>query len=146
MRRRRKWLRRIGRIGGTVAIGVMLGFLVPTVIAEYSPKPDIQAKIAESPLAREFITAYVTDDQGALTRLGASADIRLRASRLTTDFARVDPPVHLGSFVSSGLALHAYTTHVLMPDGTQDLVGWRVVTAGGQVGLILPPNPIEATP
>ena len=146
MRRRRKWVRRIGRVGGTVAIGAMLGFLVPTIIAEYQPKPEIQAQVDESPLAREFITAYVTDDQNALERLGASADVRLRASRLPTDFAKVDPPVHLGSFVSSGLALHAYTTHVIMPDGSQDLIGWRVVTAGGQVGLIMPPSPIEATP
>jgi hypothetical protein len=146
MRRRRKWLRRIGRIGGTVAIGAMLGFLVPTIIAEYNPKPEIQAQVAESPLAREFITAYVTDDQPALERLGASTDIRLRATRLTTDFAKVDEPIHLGSFVTSGLGLHAYSTHVVMPDGSDNIVGWRVVTSGGQVGLIMPPNPIEATP
>lgn len=146
MRRRRKWLRRIGRIGGTVAIGGMLGFLVPTIVAEYNPKPVIQAQVAESPLAREFITAYVTDDQTSLERLGASADIRLRATRLTTDFAKVDAPIHLGSFVSSGLGFHAYSTHVLKADGSQDLVGWRVVTAGGQVGMLLPPSPIEANP
>ena len=79
MRRRRKWVRRIGRVGGTVAIGAMLGFLVPTIIAEYQPKPEIQAQVDESPLAREFITAYVDDDQNALERLGASADMRLRA-------------------------------------------------------------------
>jgi hypothetical protein len=146
MRRGRKWARRIGRIGGTVAIGAMLGFVVPTIIAEYSPKPEIQAQVDESPLAREFITAYIDDDQNALEKLGVSADMRLRASRLTTDFAKIDPPVHLGSFVSSGIALHAYTTHVVMADGSQDLVGWRVVTAGGQVGLILPPSPIEPNP
>ncbi len=146
MRRRRKWLRRIGRVGGTIAIGGMLGFLVPTVVAEYSPKPEIQAQVAESPLAREFIIAYVTDDQSELQRLGASADMRLRATRLTTDYAKVDAPVHLGSFISSGLALHAYSTHVVKPDGSADLIGWRVVTSGGQVGLILPPSPIEANP
>lgn len=146
MRRRRKWLRRIGRIGGTVAIGGMLGFLVPTVVAEYNPKPVIQAQVAESPLAREFITAYITNDQPTLKRLGASADMQLRATRLTTDFAKVDAPIHLGSFVSSGFGFHGYSTHVLKADGSQDLVGWRVVTAAGQVGLLLPPSPIEANP
>ena len=146
MRRRRKWLRRIGRIGGTVAIGAMLGFLVPTVIAEYTPKPEVQARVSESPLAREFISAYVSDDQNELKRLGASADIQLRATRLTTDYAKVDAPIHLGSFVSGGLGFHSYVTKVIKADGTNDLVGWRVVTGSGQVGLIPPPSPIEANP
>jgi hypothetical protein len=65
MRRRRAWKRTI-RVWGrrftkavaTVAIGAMLGFLVPTFIADYTPEPEIQARVVESPVARQFINAY----------------------------------------------------------------------------------------
>src|SRR5262245_28776627 len=68
MRRARRWFRRIAAVLATVAIGVMLGYLVPTVIADYTPKPQVQAAVAaESPLARAFIRAYVAADQPALT-------------------------------------------------------------------------------
>ena len=51
MRRRRLWLRRIGRAAGTVTIGLLIGFLVPTISNDLSPQPDIQASVPESPLA-----------------------------------------------------------------------------------------------
>ena len=47
MRRRRKWLRRIGRAAGTVAIGLLIGFIVPTVAQDLSPKPQLVASVAE---------------------------------------------------------------------------------------------------
>ena len=61
MRRRRVWRRRLGRAGATLAIGGLIGFLVPTITQDLTPKPETQARTAESPVARQFITAYVAD-------------------------------------------------------------------------------------
>lgn len=145
MRRRRKWIRRIGRALGTLAIGAMLGFLIPTIISDFSPKPDVQARTSESPIARQFINAFIADDQATLGDLGIGAAVKLRASRFRAEFARVDPPVHLGSYVAAGgFTVHAYAFHVVRGDGAEDLLSWRVVTSGGSAGLIDLPNPIEA--
>lgn len=142
-RQRQKWLRRIGGAVGTLLVGTMLGFLVPTIVAEYSPKGDLEAPTPEAPIAHRFIEAFVADDQGTLTQLGMSADIKLRASRFRADFGRVDAPIHLGSYIGGGYSVHAYGIHVVRKDGTDDLLSWRVYTAGGQVGLIMPPSVIE---
>jgi hypothetical protein len=143
MRRRRKWARRIGRAAGTVAIGVLLGFLVPTIARDLTPEPTVAASVSESPLARQFINAFTADDQTALDDLKIRTDIKLRASRFRAEYARVDGPVHLGSFVGGGYTVHAYGVHVVRTDGTDDTLSWRVVTTGGQVFLLLPPSPIE---
>jgi hypothetical protein len=146
MRRRRKWVRRIGRAVGTVAIGVMLGFLVPTIITDFSPEPEIQARAAESPVARQFIEAYLADDQSVLDALKVGSDVKLRATRFRAEYSKVDAPIHLGSTVGGGFSLHGYAAHVVRSDGTDGLLSWRVATAGGQVILIGPPAPIEAAP
>lgn len=143
MRRRRIWVRRIGRIGGTVAIGLLIGFLIPTMVHDMSPKPEVQASVPEAPLARQFINAFIADDSAVLDSLHIALDIKNRAARFRADFARVDAPVHLGSYVGGGYTVHAYGIHVVRQDGSEDTLSWRVVTSGGQVGLILPPNPIE---
>jgi hypothetical protein len=143
MRRRRKWFRRLGRAAGTIAIGATLGFLVPTVIAEYSPKPEVQAEVAESPVARQFINAFALDDQPSLDAIGVSAQVKLRAARNRSDYILVEPPVHLGSYVAGGFSLHAYASHVIKKNGTQDLIGWRFVTGGGQVVIIDPPQAVR---
>ena len=44
----------------------LLGFLVPTIAQDLTPKPEAQARTAESPVARQFIAAYVADDQATL--------------------------------------------------------------------------------
>ena len=143
MQKRRTWIRRIGRGFGTVSIGAMLGFLVPTVISDFSPPPQVQVSAVESPVARQFIEAYVRDDQSTLMAMGVAADVRLRAARLRADFNRIDELIHLGSTVGGGFTLHAYSAHVINRDGTAGLLSWRVATAGGQVLLIRPPNSIE---
>ena len=143
MQQRRKWMRRIGRAIGLVSIGAMLSFLIPTIVNDFSPPPQVQLTAAESPVAREFINAFVRDDQATLTALGIGADVKLRAARLRADFTRIDELVHLGSTVGGGFSLHAYAAHVVRQDGTEGLLGWRVATASGQVLLIPPPNTIE---
>ena len=143
MTRRRRVVRWTMRALATVAVGGFLGFLVPTVVRDLTPQPEVQAVVAESPAARQFINAFTADDQGALTALGIPADVKLRASRFRSDYQRIDVPVHLGSYVAGGYSLHSYASHVVRADGSEDLLSWRVATAGGQAILILPPNPIE---
>lgn len=144
MRRRRRIIRWVIRSGATVAIGAFVGFLVPTVAADLSPKPAVQsAAVPESPVARRFINAFTADDQAALSAMNISADVKLRASRFNADFARVDVPIHLGSYVTGGFTLHAYAAHAVMNDGTETTLGWRVATSGGEIGLISPPGVIE---
>src|SRR5687768_3142005 len=144
MRRRRIWFRRITRGIATMGVGALLGFLVPTIARDLSPQPETeQPRIAESPVGRQFINAFTADDQNALTSMGVSADAKLRASRFRAQFARVDVPVHLGSYVAGGFSLHAYSAHVVLPDDTEEIRSWRVATAGGQALLIPPPSSIE---
>lgn len=143
MRRRRRVFRSVTRILATVAVGALVGFLVPTVAADMSPKPEAELQVPESPVARRFINAFTADDQGLLTAMNVGADVKLRASRFRSDFARVDVPIHLGSYVTGGVTLHAYSAHAVRGDGTEAVLGWRVITAGGQIGLIQPPGTIE---
>lgn len=143
MRRRKRVTRFVVRGFATVAIGGFLGFLIPTVYTDLAPKEEVLARVPESPVARQFINAFTADDQGVLTQMNISADVKLRASRFRADFARVDPPVHLGSYVSGGFTLHAYAAHAVAPDGTESTLGWRVATAGGEIFLIPPPGQIE---
>jgi hypothetical protein len=50
-------------------------------------------KSVEMPLARQFINAFVTDDATTLDTLGTSIDMKQRASRFLSDYARVDAPI-----------------------------------------------------
>ena len=150
MHRRRAWKRttkvwgtRLTKVVATAAIGAMLGFLIPTFIADYSPKPDAEARqVAESPVARRFIDAYVANDIATLDALGARADDKLQSARFRAEFQRVDPPVHLGSWIGGGFSLHAYASHTIDGQGNPGLRSWRVLTSGGNA-LVLPP-PTEA--
>jgi len=116
---------------------------VPTIQSDLAPKPEAEPRTTESAVARQFINAFTADDQGVLTSMGVAADAKLRASRFRAQFARVDVPVHLGSYVAGGFSLHAYAAHVVLPNGTEEIRTWRVATAGGQAALITPPNTIE---
>jgi hypothetical protein len=146
MRRMRRWFRRLAAVAATVAIGAMLGFLVPTVIADYTPKPEVQARVAESPVARTFIRAFVSDDQATLDSLGVPAPVKLRATSFKTDLASVDQPVHLGSYIGGGFSLHSYAAHAKDPQGADVMLSWRVVTANGQIVLVDPPSPGNVQP
>ena len=142
MRRRRKWVRRITRVIATIAIGALLGFLVPTVASDLAPKPEVEPGPRSPPVARQFINAFVADDQAVLTPW---AWPRTPSSRQPVQ-GRVRPgrrPVHLGSYVAGGFSLHAYSSHVVLTNGTEEIRSWRVATAGGQAALITPPNTIE---
>ncbi len=140
MRRRRIWLRRLTKAAATVVVGAMLGFLVPSVLADVNAKPEVQAQSAESPVARQFITAFVADDQVTLDLLQIGADTKAKASRFKAEYVKVDPPVHLGSWIiGGGLTLHAYAAHVVDQSGVEDQLAWRVATGAGSVGLIDPP-------
>lgn len=148
MRRRGVWRRRLTRAAATLGIGMLVGFLVPSIIADLSPKPEALARTAESPVARQFITAYLADDQATLDLLGIPTVTKAKSARVKAEYVRVDPPAHLGSWnIGQGVTLHAYASHVVSNDGTENQLAWRVATAAGQVQLIdPPPSQIEDTP
>ena len=145
MTRRRVWVRRLARGIGTVAVGALLGFLIPTISADLTPEPEIaQQRVAESPVARRFIDAFVADDQPTLAALAVSADLVNRATRFKAEYRQVDRPIHLGSWtVNGGVTLHAYSARVIDGQGVEDQLGWRVATAAGSVGIIDPPGQVS---
>jgi|RhiMetdeSRZDD1v2_1073273.scaffolds.fasta_scaffold578384_2 hypothetical protein len=147
MQRRRVWQRRITRGVATVGVGALLGFLVPTVAADFTAKPEVQSgQTIESPVARQFIDAYVADDQVTLDRFGVSADTKQNASRFKAEYAKVDPPVHLGSWnIGGGITVHGYAAHVVDRNGQDDQLAWRVLTLAGSAAIIDPP-PSTQTP
>ena len=143
MQRRRRITRLIVRGVATAAVGGFLGFLVPTVAGDLFPSEQAQverAPVPESMIARQFIDAFTTDNQEALSVMGFSNEVKLRASQLRTDFARVDTAVHLGSYFTGGGTLHAYAAHAVRHDGSDAMLGWRVITTGNGFGIIWPPD------
>ncbi len=149
----RRRLRRVGAIVGTVAIGGLLGFLVPTVVAEYSPAPQQQTQVrqaatsmVELPIARDFINAFVSNDQARLKALGAAELDTVKANDLAGQVVDVGKPVLLGSVGGPGISIQAYAAPATMTDGTKTILSWRVVTNSGRAGLILPPGALDPTP
>ena len=151
----RRRLRRVGAIVGTVAIGGLLGFLVPTVVAEYSPAPQQQqqpqarqmaASMVELPIARDFINAFVSNDQARLKALGAGELDTVKANDLAGQVVEVGKPVLLGTVGGPGISIQAYAAPATMTDGTKTILSWRVVTNSGRAGLILPPGALDPTP
>jgi hypothetical protein len=145
--RRKVWFKRLSTGVVTLAVGGLAGFLVPAVSIDISPKaPTILSPDAVSPVAREFFVAYVHDDQAALDRLQARAETKAKAARFKAEYATVDQPIHLGSWVvGGGVTLHAYASRVVDASGTESQLAWRVLTVAGSVGIIDPP-PSVTTP
>jgi hypothetical protein len=152
--RRRRWIRRIGAFFGTVALGAVLGFLVPTIVAEYTPKPaaapapatSMQNTSPELPIAREFINAFVVNDQAKLHELGADETDTVKANDLATQVAQIGKPVLLGSVGGPGISLQAYASDAVLRDGTATILSWRVLTISGRATLILPPDALSPNP
>jgi hypothetical protein len=151
--RRRWWIRRIGGLFGTVALGGLLGFLVPTIVTEYAPQPaasnealPIPTAATELPIARRFINAFVVNDQEKLRALGADETDTVKANDLANQASMISRPVLLGSVGGLGASLQAYASNVTMNDGTQKILSWRVLTASGRATLILPPLALGNAP
>jgi hypothetical protein len=151
--RRRRWIRRIGAIFGTLVLGGLLGFLIPTVVSEYAPQPPVDAALAarnannaELPIAREFINAFVANDQAKLHAIGADETSAVKANDLAGQVAQIGKPVLLGALGAPGASLQAYAAQAVMRDGTQTILSWRVLTVSGRVGLVLPPSPLNPNP
>jgi hypothetical protein len=146
-------MRRFGAVFGTVALGGLLGFLVPTIVAEYTPQPvasndafPIPTAATELPIARQFINAFVVNDQEKLRKLGADETDTVKAEDLANQVATVSTPVLLGSVGGPGASIQAYASDVTMNDGTEKVLSWRVLTQSGRATLILPPLPLGAKP
>jgi hypothetical protein len=153
MRLRRR-IRRFGAIFGTVALGALLGFLVPTIAAEYSPRTNqpLQGGVANSntsaelPIARAFINAFVVNDQERLKALGAGELETVKANDLAQQVRDVGQPVLLGSIGGPGISIQAYAAVATMNDGTKTILSWRVATNSGRAGLLLPPQALNPNP
>lgn len=151
--RRRRWTRRVGAVLGTLSLGAILGFLVPTVIAEYTPRQDGQSgQLAtptantELPVARAFINAFVTNDQAKLRAIGADEVDAVKANDLASQVTEISPPVLLGSIGAAGVSIQAYASSVTLNDGTRTILSWRVLTSSGRATLILPPQALPQAP
>jgi hypothetical protein len=150
--RLRRWIRRVGAILGTVALGALLGFLIPTIVAEYSPTPRANAdpvavdQSTELPIARDYINAFVVNDQARLKELGAREIDTVKANDLQSQVREISRPVLLGSVGGPGISIQAYAADATMADGTKTVLSWRVWTTSGRAILILPPNPLGAKP
>jgi hypothetical protein len=150
--RRRRWTRRIGAVLGTLSLGAVLGFLIPTIVAEYSPRPApaqaaiIPATATELPIARDFINAFVRNDQAKLHQLGADETDTIKANDLAAQVAQIGQPVLLGSVGGAGISLQAYASDAVLRDGTVTILSWRVLTTSGRATLILPPDALGSKP
>ena len=152
--RRRRWTRRIGGVVGTLMLGAVLGFLVPTIVAEYTPRANAGAAPATSmqntspelPIAREFINAFVVNDQAKLHQLGADETDTVKANDLASQVSQIGKPVLLGSIGGPGISLQAYASDAILRDGTVTILSWRVLTTSGRATLILPPEALSPTP
>lgn len=151
--RLRRLIKRLGAIFGTIALGGLLGFLVPTVAAEYSPnRSQSTATTAaattntELPIARAFINAFVANDQATLKALGADETDAVKANDLSLSAVKVSAPVLLGSVGGPGVSLQAYASNVTMKDGTTTVLSWRVLTTSGRPKLIPPPDALSPQP
>ena len=151
--RRRRWVRKVGAVFGTVALGALLGFLIPTVIAEFFPREEPQTSVVPSmtadmelPIARQFITAFLENNQPLLRQLGATEIDTVKASDLAIQTQKVGPPVLLGALGANGSSIQAYAADVVLNDGTTNVMSWRVVTISGQPSLIMTAPPADPTP
>jgi hypothetical protein len=153
--RLRLWIRRTGAIFGTVALGALIGILVPTIAAEYAPQPARQLLPAgtaqsstnhELPIARAFIDAFVVNDQSRLKELGAAEIDTVKANDLAQQVQHVGQPVLLGSIGGPGISIQAYASVATMNDGSKTILSWRVVTSSGRAALVLPPQGLDPKP
>src|SRR5437868_12698178 len=147
----RRWTRRLGAIFGTIALGGTLGFLIPTVIAEYTPQKPVEGGLVtvnssapELPIAREFINAFVRNDQATLHALGADETAAVKANDLASQVAKIGDPVLLGTAGQSGASVQAYASEATLNDGTQTILSRRLLTISGRVILILPPQALDS--
>jgi hypothetical protein len=151
--RLRRWIKRVGAITGTVALGALLGFLVPTILAEYAPpaerSPGQSVAVNQStelPIARDYINAFVVNDQARLKELGAREIDTVKANDLQSQVQSIGKPVLLGSVGGPGISIQAYAADVTLADGTKTVLSWRVWTTSGRAILILPPSPLGTQP
>ena len=141
MRRRRSIVRWITSAVATLAVGALLG--LPRADDHHRPfgqarGPGGGRRVARRPPVHHGLHRRrpgEADEPGRRPPTSAA-----RATKFKAEFARVDPPVHLGSYNLGTVSLDAYAAHVLLPDGSEDLLSWRVLSAGGRATLCRHPR------
>ena len=99
-----------------------------------------------APIARDFINAFVANDQARLKALGAAELDTVKANDLAGQVVEVGKPVLLGSVGGPGISIQAYAAAVTMSDGTKTILSWRVATNSGRAGLIPRRGALDPTP
>jgi hypothetical protein len=135
-------LRPIRSIIATLLVGAMFGFLVPTFAVGLQPQAVPAQSGAESAVARQFIVAFLSNDQEALGQVSIQPAAEIEAARLGTTNATVSSLTFLGSSSGPGLRLHSYAVEFTNPNGTKILRGYRVATVGRFAVLSNPPEPL----
>ena len=100
----------------------------------------------ELPIARQFINAFVVNDQAKLRQLGADEADTVKANDLANQVSEISTPLLLGSVGGPGASIQAYASDVTMLDGSKRILSWRILTNSGRATLILPPQALGNAP
>ena len=140
MRRR---LRRVGRMAATAALGATLGFLVPTMVGAFvgtpAPRQAAAAPGMSQSVAREFLVAYLNNDQFTLQALESDPKSALDAADLSRQRMTVVSVTPLATQLYSSSASYAYAVEVKLSDGTISLIGFRVRATASGLRIADPP-------
>jgi hypothetical protein len=136
-------LRPIRSIAATLLVGALFGFLIPSFVVGLQPENAQMQSGGESLAARQFIVAFLSNDQEALRRVSLQPAAEIEAARLGVTNAKVSSLTFLGSSSGPGLRLHSYAVEFTNPDGTKILRGYRVATVGRYAVLSNPPEPLS---
>lgn len=137
-------LRSVRSILLTLIVGAMLGFVVPTFVDELRQDVQVVVDTGETPAARRFIVALLSNDQATLSQVSLQPSDAIEAARLRATGNTVTSLTHLGSTIADGLHLHSYAAEFTAPDGTTVLRGFRVVSVGRFAILADPPEPVPS--
>ena len=140
MRRR---FRRVGRMAATAALGATLGFLVPTMVGAFvgspAPRQAAAAPGMSQSVAREFLVAYLNNDQFTLQALESDPKSALDAADLARQRMTVVSVTPLATQLYSSSASYAYAVEVKLPDGSISLIGFRVRAIASGLRIADPP-------
>jgi hypothetical protein len=137
-------IRPIRSVLATIALGGLLGFLVPSFAGGLQAPQVVAEGTGETPAARQFIVALLTNDQDALRRVSVQASDALEAARLGVADASVTSLTLIGRTDIGGAHYHAYVAEFTTSEGEKILRGFRVATVGGYAILVDPPEALDS--
>lgn len=146
MTRRRRWFRRVKRVATTVALGLLIGWLVPTFIRSYSGEPEIANANdpaftqAEVNLARDFVVAYLFNDQETLGKYAGNDLVSLRAAEQANSFAKAEALTLISANRYATSEIYGFAVKLTGFDGATTVQGFRVLANQSGLTVIEPPG------